>query len=95
MPCVADDLTSCAKDLEEARPGSMGKNGAYAQTFSLFNSAIAFGTVVGPLWMSFAIPHHGWRLATTILGLLAVSAIVPILAFSAPRQRARGAEAYQ
>ena len=83
---MADDLTNSAIDMEKANPGSMGANGAYAQTFSLYNAGIAAGTVVGPLWMSYAVPQQGWATATTVLGALTLSAAVPAFIFSAPKK---------
>ena len=67
--------------MADHQPEVSGSNGAYAQAFSLFNCGIAGGTMVGPLWMGFAVAYRGWALATLTLGLLALSAIVPVAIF--------------
>ncbi|KAH9220170.1 MFS transporter-like protein [Leptodontidium sp. 2 PMI_412] len=45
---------------EKKKPGSMGKKGAAAQGFGLFNFAFAIGTLIGPLWAGFTVENAGW-----------------------------------
>ncbi|KAH7354983.1 MFS transporter-like protein [Rhexocercosporidium sp. MPI-PUGE-AT-0058] len=45
---------------EKKKPGSMGKKGAAAQGFGLFNFAYAVGTLIGPLWAGFTVENVGW-----------------------------------
>lgn len=45
---------------EKKKPGSMGKKGAAAQGFGLFNLAFALGTLIGPLWAGFTVENAGW-----------------------------------
>ncbi|KAG4443199.1 hypothetical protein IFR05_001341 [Cadophora sp. M221] len=45
---------------EKKKPGSMGKKGAAAQGFGLFNFAFAMGTLIGPLWAGFTVENAGW-----------------------------------
>ncbi|KAK0119798.1 hypothetical protein ONS95_011230 [Cadophora gregata] len=45
---------------EKKKPGSMGKKGAAAQGFGLFNFAFAVGTLIGPLWAGFTVENAGW-----------------------------------
>ncbi|KAK6412573.1 hypothetical protein LTR95_017953 [Oleoguttula sp. CCFEE 5521] len=56
---------------KEARhpPGYFGKNGAFAQAYSLFNMAWAGGCLVGPLLAGLVVNASGWPLATLILGV--------------------------
>jgi len=55
---------------ERLRPGSLGKGGAAAQGFGLFNFAFACGTLVGPLWAGFVVEGAGWGTMGWSLGLL-------------------------
>ncbi len=55
---------------EKKRPGSLGKRGAAAQGFGLFNLAFAIGTLIGPLWAGFVISDAGWGTMTWTMGLL-------------------------
>lgn len=56
-----------------------GPGGAYAQAFALFNCAIAAGTVLGPLWTSFALQALGWGNMNLCLAVLASSGIVVVV----------------
>lgn len=44
---------------EKKKPGSLGKRGAAAQGFGLFNLAYALGTLVGPLFAGFVVQKAG------------------------------------
>ena len=83
FPCLVDDLSAVAEELELESPEKNGSRGPFAQAFALFNCGIAGGTVLGPLWMGFAVPSLGWPSATLILGILALLACVPVLLFLA------------
>lgn len=45
---------------EKKKPGRVGKRGAAAQGFGLFNLAYALGTLIGPLWAGFVVQDAGW-----------------------------------
>ena len=77
---MADDLTAIATDLIAERTVTGDSRGAYAQAFALFNCGIASGTVLGPLWMS-STSDWGWQVATIALGILSLSASLPIAVF--------------
>ncbi|CZR63450.1 related to vesicular amine transporter [Phialocephala subalpina] len=68
-PLMADIDHAVALE-EKKRPGSLGKRGAAAQGFGLFNLAFAIGTLVGPLWAGFVVQDAGWGTMTWTLGLL-------------------------
>jgi len=55
---------------EKKKPGSLGKRGAAAQGFGLFNLAFALGTLIGPLWAGFVVQSGGWGTMGWSLGLL-------------------------
>ncbi|KAF4637722.1 hypothetical protein G7Y89_g342 [Cudoniella acicularis] len=65
---------------ENRKPGSLGKRGAAAQGFGLFNLAYAIGSLVGPLWAGFIIQRAGWETMGWSLGLL--SAVAAVIAFT-------------
>ena len=68
-----------AVDAKAARraPGFFGKNGAYAQAYSLFNVAWAAGCVIGPLLAGMVNQTQGWNSATLILGCISIFTAVP------------------
>lgn len=68
-PLMADIDHAVALE-EKKRPGSLGKRGAAAQGFGLFNLAYAIGTLVGPLFAGFVILDAGWGTMTWAMGLL-------------------------
>ena len=77
---MADDLTAIATDLIAERNVTGDNRGAYAQAFALFNCGIAGGTVLGPLWIS-SMSDLGWQATTIALGILSLSAGLPITVF--------------
>lgn len=65
---------------EKMRPGILGKRGAAAQGFGLFNFAFACGSLVGPLWAGFVLEKAGWGTMGWSLGLLSgVAAFVTLI----------------
>jgi len=68
-----------AVDAKAARhaPGFFGKNGAYAQAYSLFNMAWAGGCLVGPLLAGLVNQRAGWGPTTLILGVVSIVTAIP------------------
>ncbi|KAE8442556.1 hypothetical protein EG329_003043, partial [Mollisiaceae sp. DMI_Dod_QoI] len=70
MAPLMADIDHAVTLEEKKRPGSLGKRGAAAQGFGLFNLAFAIGTLIGPLWAGFVISDAGWGTMTWTMGLL-------------------------
>ncbi|KAA8904567.1 major facilitator superfamily domain-containing protein [Sphaerosporella brunnea] len=70
MPPVMAEITNVVRDLEAKKPGRFGKNGAFAQAYSLCNIAFAGGSLVGPLLAGFLKENVGWNAVTLVLGKL-------------------------
>jgi MFS family permease len=83
-PLMADIDHAVALE-EKKRPGSMGKRGAAAQGFGLFNLAYALGTLIGPLWAGFVVQNGGWGTMGWSLGLLSGVCAVTTFAWSGGR----------
>ena len=68
-----------AVDAKASRhpPGFFGKNGAYAQAYSLFNMAWAGGCLVGPLLSGLVNQRAGWAVTTLILGIVSIVTAIP------------------
>ena len=76
-PMMAE-ITYATEAKEKAHPpGFFGKNGAYAQAYSLFNMAWAGGCLVGPLLAGLVNQAHGWGTATLILGVVSIATAIP------------------
>ncbi len=79
--------------LEEKRkPGSLGKRGAAAQGFGLFNLAYAVGSLVGPLWAGFTVQSQGWATMGWSLGLLGGVCAIPTFFWTGGRIMLEGKE---
>lgn len=75
---IMAEITYAVVDKESRRPkGYYGKNGAYAQAYSLFNIAWAAGSMVGPLLAGLVVNARGWPTATLILGCVSVFTALP------------------
>lgn len=75
--CIAMAITPLMAEIdhilvleEKRRPGSMGKRGAAAQGYGLFNTAYAVGSVVGPLWAGYVVQTAGWGTMGWTFGIL-------------------------
>jgi MFS family permease len=90
-PLMADIDHAVALE-EKKRPGSLGKRGAAAQGFGLFNFAFALGTLIGPLWAGFVIQDAGWGTMVWTLGLLSGVAAITTFLFTGGRIMLKGKE---
>ena len=77
MPPLLAEIDHVVGLEEKKRPGSLGKRGAAAQAFGLFNVAFALGTLIGPLWAGFVVKKAGWgTMGWTLAILSGVGALV-------------------
>ena len=77
---IMAEVTYAVMDKESRRPkGYYGKNGAYAQAYSLFNMAWAAGCMVGPLLAGLVVNSEGWPTATLILGCVSIFTALPVV----------------
>jgi MFS family permease len=90
-PLMADIDHAVAIE-EKKRPGSMGKRGAAAQGFGLFNLAYALGTLIGPLWAGFVVQKGGWGTMGWSLGLLNGVCAITTFAWTGGRIMLKGKE---
>lgn len=77
---------------EKRNPGSLGKRGAAAQGYGLFNLAYAIGSLVGPLWAGFVIEKAGWGTMGWSLALLSGVAAVITFMWTGRRIMLKGGE---
>lgn len=94
---IMAEVTYAVMNKESRRPkGYYGKNGAYAQAYSLFNIAWAAGSMVGPLLAGLVVEARGWPTATLILGCVSVFTAGPVAVWTGgslfKKRRGRGAE---
>lgn len=75
------EFTYIAAEKERRQPGSMGKGGAYAQSYSLFNVSWAFGSLVGAFWGGGIRQAAGFGTLGWSLGLLCGVFCVPTVLF--------------
>lgn len=76
-PLMAEIAYAVDEEAQRRPPGFFGKNGAYAQAYSLFNVAFAAGCFVGPLLAGLVNEAHGWGPTTLMLGCISIFTAVP------------------
>lgn len=69
------------EEKERKNPGSLGKGGAYAQSYGLFNVSWALGSLIGAYWAGGIRAAYGWQTMTWTLALLAGVVSVPTLLY--------------
>jgi MFS family permease len=92
MAPLMAEIDHCLTVEEKKRPGSLGKSGAAAQGYGLFNLAYAVGFLIGPLWAGFITQSAGWETMTWSLGLLGGVAAFPVFWWTGGRIMLRGKE---
>ncbi|KAK4555805.1 hypothetical protein LTR86_007025 [Recurvomyces mirabilis] len=76
-PIMAEITYAVDAKAQRHPPGFFGKNGAYAQAYSLFNMAWAAGCFIGPLMGGLINQRAGWGASTLVLGCLSIFTAVP------------------
>ncbi|KAI6802253.1 MFS general substrate transporter [Hortaea werneckii] len=76
-PMMAEITYAVDAKAQTRPPGFFGKNGAYAQAYSLFNMAWAAGSMVGPLLAGLVKQRAGWDVTTLILGIVSIVTAIP------------------
>lgn len=76
-PMMAEITYAVDAKAQRHPPGFFGKNGAYAQAYSLFNMAWAGGCLVGPLLSGLVNQRAGWAVTTLILGCVSIVTAIP------------------
>lgn len=76
-PVMAEITYAVDAKAQRRPPGFFGKNGAYAQAYSLFNVAWAAGCMIGPLLGGLVNESYGWGTTTLILGCISLFTAVP------------------
>lgn len=76
---LASDLSFAVEDLNEENPGLFQSAGAYAQAYSMFNSGLAAGMMVGPPFASFIYTRTNWAIMNFILAAICLLGTVPVV----------------
>lgn len=82
MPPLMAEITYVVEAKEKESPGRFGTTGAYAQAYGLFVTALAAGTLIGPVWAGYVRTDAGWGTMSWSLGLFGLSAAVPCLVYT-------------
>lgn len=88
-PLMAEIAYAVDAKSKRRPPGFFGKNGAYAQAFSLFNMAWAAGCFLGPLLSGLVNQAKGWGTTTLILGCISFFTAAPTLYWTGGSLRRR------
>ncbi|KAK5109342.1 hypothetical protein LTR62_007111 [Meristemomyces frigidus] len=76
-PMMAEITYAVDQKASRHPPGFFGKNGAYAQAYSLFNMAWAAGCFVGPLAGGLINQKAGWATSMLVLGCISIVTAIP------------------
>ena len=79
MPPLRVEASLVVKAIEEERPGIFGPYGAYSQAYGLLNTAIAAGSMLGPLYAGFVRVWLGWPSMSLSMGLLSAVMLVFVI----------------
>jgi MFS family permease len=82
MPPLMAEITYIVEAKEKESPGRFGTSGAYTQAYGLFVTALATGTLMGPVWDGYVRTDAGWETMSWSLGLFGLSAAVPCLVYT-------------
>ena len=71
------EFTIICAEKERKKPGSMGKGGAYAQSYGIFNVSWALGSLVGSYWAGGVREAAGWGTMGLSFAILCAIVSVP------------------
>ena len=72
-------MSATIDSITEANPHLFTTGGAYAQAFSLFDAAIALGTIFGPVCAGFIYHVGNWWIMSLTLALVCASGALPVV----------------
>lgn len=67
--------------LQDEEPEVYGDQSAVAEGYMLLDAVFGAGTVLGPLISELTFEQLGWTGCTAVLGMLSVSAMIPVVSF--------------
>ncbi|KAJ5340565.1 hypothetical protein N7541_009689 [Penicillium brevicompactum] len=73
--------------LQDEEPEVYGDQSAVAEGYMLLDAVFGAGTVLGPLISELTFERLGWTGCTAVLGILSVSAMIPVTMYLAPHQK--------
>ncbi|KAG6986698.1 hypothetical protein G7Y79_00073g097970 [Physcia stellaris] len=76
------DMSATIDSITEANPHLFTTGGAYAQAFSLFDAAIALGTIFGPVWAGFIYHVANWWVMSLTLAIICASGALPVMLYT-------------
>lgn len=68
-PPLMKEISQVISSVEKQMPDVFGPKGATAQTYGLFNSALAAGNFIGPIWAGAMKTALGWSNMSLVLGV--------------------------
>lgn len=84
-PPLLVEIFSTVEAMEDRDPDLFGKNGATAQAYGLYNSALAAGQLLGALLGGFALQKLGWAFLMTAFGVVSgFTGVITLLYLSGP-----------
>ncbi|OQE94459.1 hypothetical protein PENNAL_c0004G00346 [Penicillium nalgiovense] len=84
---LAAEIPRIVNTVQEERPDIYGDKIAVTEAYMLLAVAFGAGTVLDPLLSELAFGNLGWTGCTAMLGLLSMSAIVPVVVHLAPNPK--------
>ncbi|KAG6986703.1 hypothetical protein G7Y79_00073g098020 [Physcia stellaris] len=75
---LASEMSFVVDDYAGEFPGAMGSSKAYAQTYSLFNCALAGGQFIGPALSGLIYHKTNWGITMGVLAAFCASGAIPV-----------------
>ncbi|KAL9635410.1 MAG: hypothetical protein Q9164_003476, partial [Protoblastenia rupestris] len=72
------DMSVEIDNITAEKPHIFKTGSAYAQAFSLFDAAIALGTIFGPVWAGMMYHLTNWAWMAVSLAVICASGAIPV-----------------
>lgn len=82
LAALAADLFFEVETLVEENPHTFDKKMAFAQAYSLFDSAIGLATAVGPVWAGFIYQQTNWQISVFSLAFICALGSVGVFRYT-------------
>ena len=76
---LAADMYDIVSQLGEEHYLLFGPGGAFAKAYGLFNTALAFGAMVGPAFAGLLYDREGWSVSVWAMAAFCASGVVPVV----------------